>query len=303
MTPSYISRLASTAVACVALFATQAFAVTAPSVFTNALQVQGEAPGTEFADWDALGLTLATTDAADNPGFIDIASVEVANNDEFLFLRIKYHTTLSANTFIAIDTDQNTATGFDIFELGEIGSDAAFQNDFPFLQGVGAFNTGIAQTGGPLGNGGASIFPFFDQNGDQKELAIPIRDAMISFPSGPTYPNDSIDIMIYTDQGNADVTEVISYTFATAPVVVGDYNGNGTVDAADYTIYRDTFGDLGAELAADGDNSGEVDPGDYTVWANNFGSTSSTATAVPEPTAIVSLLSAMALASVRRCKV
>ena len=46
----------------------------------------------------------------------------------------------------------------------------------------------------------------------------------------------------------------------------GDYNRNRTVDAADYVLWRNTLGQSGAGLAADGDNSGTIDSGDYTVW-------------------------------------
>jgi hypothetical protein len=53
----------------------------------------------------------------------------------------------------------------------------------------------------------------------------------------------------------------------------GDYNQNGTVDAADYTQWRDTMGQPVATPGegADGDLSGTVDQGDYTVWRTNFG--------------------------------
>lgn len=51
----------------------------------------------------------------------------------------------------------------------------------------------------------------------------------------------------------------------------GDFNGDGAVNAADYTQWRDR-GD--ADLA----------PGDYAVWASNYGATASPqALAVPEP--------------------
>lgn len=52
----------------------------------------------------------------------------------------------------------------------------------------------------------------------------------------------------------------------------GDYNGNGVNDAADYTIWRDTLGDVvPVGTGADGDASGVIDAGDYDAWANNFG--------------------------------
>jgi hypothetical protein len=50
----------------------------------------------------------------------------------------------------------------------------------------------------------------------------------------------------------------------------GDYNKNGTVDAADFTVWRDTLGSM-TNLRADGDKSGTVDQADYTFWKNRFG--------------------------------
>jgi hypothetical protein len=50
-----------------------------------------------------------------------------------------------------------------------------------------------------------------------------------------------------------------------------DYNGNGIVDAADYTVWRDTLGQEGVGLIADGTRNGVVDQPDYEFWALNFG--------------------------------
>ena len=46
----------------------------------------------------------------------------------------------------------------------------------------------------------------------------------------------------------------------------GDYNHNGTVDAADYVVWRHTLGQSGTSLAADGDGSGTIDQADYDEW-------------------------------------
>jgi hypothetical protein len=58
-----------------------------------------------------------------------------------------------------------------------------------------------------------------------------------------------------------------------APATGGDYNGDGIVNLADYTVWRDALGATAAPVGsgADGDSSGIVDAGDYTVWKNNFG--------------------------------
>ena len=49
-----------------------------------------------------------------------------------------------------------------------------------------------------------------------------------------------------------------------------DYNGNGTVDAADYTVWRDSEGQTGSGLPADGNGDEIVDATDYTNWESNF---------------------------------
>jgi T5SS/PEP-CTERM-associated repeat protein len=63
------------------------------------------------------------------------------------------------------------------------------------------------------------------------------------------------------------------------PTIAGDYNGNGVVDAADYTVWRDLLGKDGIALAADGTGSGGglpdgvVDQFDYDLWVEHFGET------------------------------
>ncbi|TWT93426.1 hypothetical protein Pla108_39200 [Botrimarina colliarenosi] len=73
----------------------------------------------------------------------------------------------------------------------------------------------------------------------------------------------------------------------------GDYNNDGVVNAADYTVWRDNNG---APLTLPNDiTPGTVDSGDYTVWANNYGADApaGAAAAIPEPTATLLLLVGM----------
>ncbi len=80
----------------------------------------------------------------------------------------------------------------------------------------------------------------------------------------------------------------------------GDFNFNGVVDAADYSLWRNEFGATGSN-PADADGNGIVDNGDYAIWRANFGKTApppasgSALSGVPEPSSfILSCFAAMA---------
>jgi hypothetical protein len=98
--------------------------------------------------------------------------------------------------------------------------------------------------------------------------------------------------------------------YPTTPEVPADYNQNGIVDAADYTVWRDTLGQMGTGLAADGNGNGMIDGGDYTVWTTHFGehagsgSSANANVAVPEPTTLWMLLAGiLTMCCNRRSKV
>jgi hypothetical protein len=269
--------------------------VTAPSVYTTSIQVQGEEAGLEFADWAASGITVVDADPADNGGFLDIADIQVANDSDFIYIHASLHNTEPTsllNIFLGFDTDQNPATGFDVLQVGEIGSEVGYQNDFPFAQFTGIFNLNLSFTGGPIGNGGALIYPFWTEAGAPSgigmEWAVPL-DAIIQYPSGlggpaPAFPNPSFDFVVYTDQGLADMTQVISYTLATDPNPgqPGDFDEDGDVDGADFLKWQR------------GESPNALSPGDLQDWQNNYGGAPLAAVAaIPEPSSIV--LSACAL--------
>ena len=69
----------------------------------------------------------------------------------------------------------------------------------------------------------------------------------------------------------------------------GDYNFDGVVDAADFTVWRDAEGST-TVAEPDGNGDGVVDMLDYNLWKSNFGTTTvsgaSSATTVPEPTGL-----------------
>lgn len=78
--------------------------------------------------------------------------------------------------------------------------------------------------------------------------------------------------------------------------LAGDFNDDGVVDAADYTVWRDNEGtsfDLNGNGNENGTSGGVVDAADYQLWAANFGSQSGGGQSlgpVPEPTALCLML-------------
>lgn len=86
--------------------------------------------------------------------------------------------------------------------------------------------------------------------------------------------------------------------------VAGDYDGDGVVTAADYTVWADSFGNPDeSALGGNGDGLNGVDKGDYDVWAVNFDSvagTAASASVVPEPGTVLLVLWGAACLAGRR---
>jgi hypothetical protein len=162
-----------------------------------------------FADWT--GVPVLDSDAADNPGAVDLAEIQMANDGDNLYIRATYHGALSLGTFIALDVDENTATGFDIFGLGLIGSEAGWQNDFPFTQSAGIFNDGNGMSGDYFGSGAALMAPWADSS--SMEWAISLGSTF-NLGGAPVFPDDSFNILLWTDAGAGDVSAPVSYTLA-----------------------------------------------------------------------------------------
>lgn len=75
----------------------------------------------------------------------------------------------------------------------------------------------------------------------------------------------------------------VEYVGAPVEILIGDYNNDGAVNAADYTVWRDANG-TAATLPNDV-TPGAVDQSDYDRWVANYGAPGSPAAATPEPTA------------------
>jgi hypothetical protein len=75
--------------------------------------------------------------------------------------------------------------------------------------------------------------------------------------------------------------------------LAADFNSDGVVDAADYTLWRNALGTTGVGLAADANGDLRVDGSDYLVWKGQFGASldnlGALSASVPEPPLVLGL--------------
>jgi hypothetical protein len=142
-------------------------------------------------------------------------------------------------------------------------------------------------------------------------------------PSDPIYTSGTSGVIGYTQSPFSPVFSIDN--FRAEEALAGDYNRDGSVDTADYVVWRNTQGTMSPELdpntfkvislgnmAANGAVSGNcnhttsncevIDEADYEVWRANFGRTVSaggsgaggggvgTTSAVPEPASATLIL-------------
>jgi len=168
-------------------------------------------------EWAAVPVSL--TDSSGD-GTQDIISVRLANDTDHLYLLVEYDSLTGVNTFngspsmfLSLDTDLDTGTGFDIYGLGMIGADIGWQNDFPFSQASGIFNTNGTFTGAV-----AMISPF-NTSARFQEYAIR-RDATYSINGSPAlnvFTKDSVRVAFWTDGDHPEFSGVAEYRFAPDP--------------------------------------------------------------------------------------
>ena len=106
-----------------------------------------------------------------------------------------------------------------------------------------------------------------------------------SYNTGTNLGNESA-----VSTGDINLMDVIGYDVA-GPSLAGDYNHDGIVDAADYTVWRDDLGTTYTQA-------------DYNIWKANFGNHSGASASanavVPEPATLWMLLAGILTICCRR---
>jgi hypothetical protein len=170
------------------------------------------------------------------------------------------------------------------------GSILDFELGAPGAPGVNSVLINVTAVGGLTLNGGsfaltnagglaAGTYRLIDYagtlGGAVANLGTPTGPAGFSYALLNNVSNTSIDLTV------------------TATALAGDYNHNGVVDAADYTVWRDGLGTTYTQA-------------DYNIWKANFGahagSGSGAAAGVPEPASLLLLLSGTLAICSRRCQ-
>lgn len=148
------------------------------------------------------------------------------------------------------------------------------------------------------------------QRANLLDFTVAPEGLSVTLPNDPNHaPIGYYMLFLVNDQGVPSVAEWVQATLP-APGIPGDYNDDGIVDAADYTLWRDN---LGSETSLANDDTEGVDTDDYDRWVAHFGETNelgsgtgsvaSAGGAVPEPTAIASLMAGLAAAAAGcRCR-
>jgi cyclophilin family peptidyl-prolyl cis-trans isomerase len=114
-------------------------------------------------------------------------------------------------------------------------------------------------------NGGFTVFGRVVASGMTVVDAIAALPRFDLDPSGSTFDT----VPLRTGATLADRLVFVN-TFQILNFKAGDYDFNGTVNAADYTVWRNTLGST-TNAEADGNGNGKVDAADYVLWRKTLG--------------------------------
>ena len=165
----------------------------------------------------------------------------------------------------------------------DIGTPDLSSAEGPLTVNYSLVGTGVLPNGGigtNIQDDDPGLGPLADNGGATLTHALLTGSPAIDagdpdFTSPPEFDQRGTPFARVVDGDNDElaVVDIGAFELQTeSPGLVGDYNGNGKVDAADYNVWRDAFGSSD-DLRADGNGNGIIDAADYNLWRDNFGST------------------------------
>ncbi|MCO6047459.1 hypothetical protein NG895_26445 [Aeoliella sp. ICT_H6.2] len=283
----------------------------------------------DVANWQLTGTPPAADEHGVEELLADFTSSTPVNNSVSYSLGAAYNPTqamLAAGFGVEIepgdlsllyyDTELNTTLGGSVVYSGEkqfnsIGitvdladGTAIIENESPFDQIItgyliessteGTLNTDLGTFDGLRNEAGGALFqPPTTPDGSNLSEVDP-TGAGIALDAGESFSlgtiggaNDMLSFsFILAGVGQSSQVGFVKYLNAG---LTGDFNNDGTVDLADYTVWRNNLGaanESGLNFNGDG---GGVTASDYQLWKDNFGTGAAPANlaagsqAVPEP--------------------
>ena len=123
------------------------------------------------------------------------------------------------------------------------------------------------------------------------------RDGDVVFDLEISYPDDEKEAAVYRSDR---IPALYPPEYAVTSLLLGDIDGDGSVELDDFWILSAHFGTMGGYLDGDIDGDGEIQFPDFLILSANFGKTATSVTAVPEPTSAMILLVGLVGIAVRR---
>ena len=174
-------------------------------------------------DWAGIAPAYTNENGVNNPGGVDFQDVYLANDANYLYIRYTLQSAADpvsfGNTYIWIDNDNNSATGFQPFGNPNFGSSVMIISDQAYQEAGGAFNEGTLTTAGVAY--GAALVPGTDF---EFRIARNVTGVSGAFTGVSLLDSTTIKVQLGTDSVGGDSLPswpnygALSYTFAAAPV-------------------------------------------------------------------------------------
>lgn len=146
------------------------------------------------------------------------------------------------------------------------------------------------------------------ENGSQLQLSLVPNGGVVENFTAPDYPWQAAVTGTWADQpmlSSIELESLFAGNFTVSNLwlgsavdffqpMPGDFNGDGTVDASDYAVWRNNFGTtVNAYTLGDANGDTLVDIADWQIWKQNYGQQAAqlaAAQTVPEPSSIALLV-------------
>lgn len=149
----------------------------------------------------------------------DAISLQMANDATNLYLYVTFTSSVDAGMYVAVDSDNNPATGYAIYGSPYIGSNLGIQYDTGFTETTTNFNSDPSYFGS--GSGSVVTNVTSSTTANTELLTIPLTTAQTDTGDAGGYTGldfpDTFTLELWQDSGN--VVGPVEYTLGT-PVTV-----------------------------------------------------------------------------------